>query len=111
MAGSVAPRTLKQGSVELVFALIAEENGEDISADVFQISHVPDAGKATQPGTWESPDPTFSGPGATVAERRLAKLITATLINAARTKYRIFAKIADSPEAVIVDCGTYTVLP
>lgn len=110
MAGSVEPRTLKQGSKEWVVALVTEENGQNISADTFKISHVPDVGKATQPGAWEDPDPAESGPGATTAERRLAKLITGTLINAARTKYRVFAKITDSPEDIIVDCGTYTIL-
>lgn len=110
MAGSVEPRTLKQDSKEWVVALVTEDNGQNISADTFKISHVPDTGKATQPGTWEDPDPAESGQGATTAERRLAKLITGTLVDGARTKYRVFAKITDVPEDIIVDCGTYTVL-
>lgn len=108
MAGSVAPRTIKQGSTELVYALVAEENGQDISIDTFQISHVPDAGKATQPGAWEAP--LTDTQGDTLAERRLAKLITGVLVGGVRTKYRVFAKITDFPEDIIVDCGTYTIL-
>lgn len=110
MAGSVTgARTLKQGSVELVIVEVTEDNGLDISSDVFVISHVPDA-RGVQPGIWETPDPTFSGPGATVAVRRLAKLVTGVIINAKKTRYRVFAKVTDSPEDIIVDCGTYDVL-
>lgn len=108
MAGSVAPRTIKQGSKELVFALITEENGLSISGDTFQISHVPDAGKETQPGTWEAPLASLQGD--TTAERRLSKLITGTLIGGVKTKYRVFARITDSPEDIFVDCGTYSIL-
>lgn len=108
MAGSVAPRTIKQGSTELVYALVTEENGQDISGDTFQISHVLDAGKATQPGAWAAP--LTNTQGDTLAERRLSKLVTGTLVNGARTKYRVFARITDAPEDIIVDCGTYTVL-
>ena len=110
MAGSVEPRELKQGSEEIVYALITEENGLDISGDVFALSHVPDAGKTTQPGVWEAPDPALAGQGATAAEYRAGKLITGTLINAVKTRYRVFVKVTDSPEDIILDCGTYTVL-
>jgi hypothetical protein len=108
VAGSVAPRTIKQGSTELVYALITEENGQDISIDTFQISHVPDAGKTTQPGTWETP--LSNTQGDTLAERKLGKLVTGVLVGGVKTKYRVFARIADSPEDIFLDCGTYSIL-
>lgn len=102
-------RTLKQGSIELVWSPVEEKNGQDISGDTFQISHVVDAGASTQPGTWEAPHALSSSP--TVSTRRLAKLVTAAVVGGKRTRYRVFAKVTDSPEVPVIDCGTYTVLP
>jgi hypothetical protein len=101
-------RSLKQGSVALVWALVTEKTGKDITNVTFQISHVPDIGLATQPGAWENPHALSSSP--TPSTRRLAKLVTAAVIGGVRTPYRIFAKATDNPEAEIIDCRTYVVL-
>lgn len=102
-------RTLKQGSIELVWSTVADSTGQDISGDTFVISHVVDTGSATAPGVWEAPHALSSSP--TISTRRLAKLVTAVVVGGKRTRYRVFAKVTDSPEIPIIDCGTYTVLP
>jgi hypothetical protein len=107
VAGTVITRTIKQGSVTLVWARITELTGADISAVGMELSHVLDEGSTTQPGVWEAPHVLSNAPLPSV--RRLAKLVTGTLVDGAKTKYRVFVRATDNPEIDIIDCGTYTV--
>ena len=109
MAGTVKPREIKAGSVTLVWAQVTDTTGADISDVTWRISHVPDAGRETQPGAWEAPHALSNSPSPSV--RRLAKLITAALVGGVKTKYRVFVEATDNPEVEIIDCGTYVVVP
>lgn len=108
---AVVPRTLKQDSVEFVTAVITDINGEDISAATYEVAHILDANKTNDPTTypWETPHAESESP--TPATRLVKKLVTGTLVNGAKTKYRVFVRITDNPEIVIKDCGTYSVTP
>lgn len=109
---TVTPLTLKQDSKEFVTALVQEKTGADISAATYEVAHILDADKANDPSTypWETPH-AESGPGSSTAYYQVKKLVTAALVNGAKTKYRVFVRITDNPEIPILDCGTYSVTP
>ena len=108
----VVPRTLKRGDVEFVTAIVTELNGANISGCTYKVAHVLDSAKNDdQSGyAWEDPHVT-SGSGTSTAIYLAKKLVTAALSGTAKTKYRVFVKVTDSPEIDAVDCGTYTVVP
>lgn len=108
---AIVPRTLKQDSVEFVTAVVVDITGEDISGATYQVAHILDSLKATDPSgyPWESPHADSESP--TPSTRLVKKLVTGVLVDNAKTKYRVFVKITDNPEIPILDCGTYTVTP
>lgn len=108
---AIVPRTLKQDSVEFVTAVIVDITGQDISAVAYQVAHILDSLKTADPSgyPWEAPHADSDSP--TPSTRMVKKLVTGTLVNAEKTKYRVFVKITDSPEIPIIDCGTYSVVP
>jgi len=108
---AIVPRTIKQDSVEFVTAIITDLTGQDISGASYEVAHILDSLKATDPSTypWETPHADSESP--TDSTRLVKKLVTGVLIDGAKTKYRVFVRISDSPEIPIVDCGTYTVVP
>jgi hypothetical protein len=108
---AVMPRTIKQGSVELVFALVVDITGADISDAVCEVAHVLYANRRDDPSTypWETPHAESDAPSDSV--RRVAKLVTAELVDEARTKYEVFVRMTDNPEIPIIDCGSYTIVP
>ena len=109
---AVTPRVLKQDSEEFVTAIIQEKFGLDISSATYEIAHLLDTDKTDDPDTypWETPH-ADSGPGAGNYIYKAKKLVTGVLVNGAKTKYHVFARVTDNPEAIIVDCGTYSVVP
>lgn len=110
---ALVPRTLKAGDVQFVTAVITELNGVDITAATFEVAHILDSQKNDdQSGyPWETPHPD-SGPAAEGVDVMLVKkLVTAATADGAKTKYRVFVKVTDTPEIDAVDCGTYTVTP
>lgn len=108
---AVLPRTLKRGDIQLVWATVVDVTGADISADVYQVAHILDSQKNDDQASypWEAPHALSNSP--TLSTRRVAKLVTAALVGDIKTKYRVFVKVADTPEIVAIDCGTYTVVP
>lgn len=108
---AIVPRTVKQGSVDFVTAIITDLTGQDISGVGYEVAHVLDADKTDHPDTypWEAPHADSESP--TPSTRLVKKLVTGVLINDQKTKYRVFVKITDSPEIPIVDCGTYSIVP
>lgn len=108
---TVVPRTLKRGDVEFVTAVITELTGEDISGCTYEVAHIPDSQKNDdQAGyPWEAEHVDSDSP--TISTHFAKKLVTAALIDGAKTKYRVFVRVTDTPEIDAVDCGTYTVVP
>lgn len=108
---TVVPRTLKRGDIEFVTAVITDLTGADISGCTFEVAHIPDSKKnddqAGYPWEPEHADSDSPTPSVHLAK----KLVTAALINDAKTKYRVFIRVTDTPEVDAVDCGTYTVVP
>lgn len=108
---AVTPREIKQGSVVLVKALVTEVTGQDITAVPVEVAHVLYANRKNDPATysWESPHAESDSPLPSV--RRIAKLVDAEMVDGARTKYEVFVRLTDNPEAEIVDCGSYSIIP
>lgn len=107
----VVPRTVKQRSEEFVTGVVTELTGQDISGCTFEVAHILDTDKTDDPNTypWEAPH-AESGPGSSNSIYLARKLVEAPAVTA-KTKYRVFAKITDSPEIPIIDCGTYSIVP
>lgn len=113
VAGSVEPRVVKRGDEQLVWGVVTERFGKDISGVGFEVAHILDTDKTNDQSTypWEAPH-AMSGPGLTNYVYRVGKLLSpAALVDDAKTKYRVFVRATDTPERVAIDCGTYTVIP
>lgn len=110
MAGTVKPRTVKNGNKELVYGVVTELAGKSLVGVTWLVSHVKDGVKI--PGAGEAPH-AVSGlePGST-SVYNAAKLVTAALTDpGVKEKWRVYVKATDAPEEVWIDCGTYTVVP
>ena len=110
---ALVPRSLKAGDIQFVTAVITELNGVDITTATYKVAHILDSQKNDDQATypWEDPH-ADSGPAAEgVSVMLIKKLVTAAVVGGAKTKYRVFVRVTDSPEVDAVDCGTYTVTP
>lgn len=108
---AVKPRILKQDSVEFVTAMVTDKNGDDISLATYEVAHILDADKTDDPDTYAWETPHAESGSISPAVYLVRKLVTATLVNGAKTKYRVFVRVTDNPEVIIQDCGTYSVIP
>lgn len=107
----VTPRLLKRGDIQFVTAIIIEETGADISGCTYKVAHILDSAKNDDQSTYAWEDPHAESESVTPAVYLVKKLVTAAIVNGAKTKYRVFVRVTDNPEVEAVDCGTYSVVP
>lgn len=107
---TVVPRTLKRGDVQFVTGVITELAGQSLATATFQVAHILDSAKSDDQSTypWETEHASSFTAGSI---HHAKKLVTAAVVDNARTKYRVFVRVTDSPEIDAVDCGTYSVVP
>lgn len=108
---TVVPRTLKRGDIEFVTAVITDITGKDISGCSYEVAHILDSQKNDDQTDypWEAEHVSSDSP--TQSVHLAKKLVTAALVGGAKTRYRVFVRVTDTPEVDAVDCGTYTVFP
>lgn len=91
-------RTLQAGSIEYVWATITDTTGQDLTDVTVELAIAP---YRTAPTTWQTPND--------VDHPTEPVIRAAVLVTAAAGDWSVYARLGDTPEQPILDCGYYTV--
>jgi hypothetical protein len=99
-------RSMYEDSIELVWGVISDATGEDLTTTPVELCVLPYPQQANDDSPWQPPDDEEMV-GTTT--KRVAVLVTGTKINGKTTKYTLWARITDTPEIPILKLGSFTV--